>query len=85
MAQDPLRQLAHIVRQARGAKGYSVRGLASNVRKKDGEFIGGSYITDIEKMRGVPSDVVAGQLATLLGLDQENFLALCAKARAARR
>ncbi len=84
MSSDARRELAQVLKAAREERGHTVRGLASLVLKTDGHAIGGSFITDIEKMRGVPSDHIARQLAKVLHLNSEKFAALCARARAER-
>lgn len=77
-------ELAQTLKAAREAHGYTVRGLASKIHKASGGTIGGSYITDLEKMRSVPSSAIAVQLAHLLELDEDEFTALCDTARTIR-
>lgn len=75
-------QLAKVLKQAREKAGYSVRSLAANVPKASGGTITGSFISDIENLRGVPSDAVARNICEVLQIDSETFLRLCRNARA---
>lgn len=72
---------AALLREARAERGFSVRVLAPRVFKRSGEPITGSFITDIEKGRSVPSDPVAISLAEALGMDVYSFLEACREDR----
>ena len=76
--------VATTVRKARLAANLSVRELANQVPKKQGGVIGPSYITDIEKERGIPSPFVAEGLARALDLNVDSFLRLCERERGRR-
>lgn len=62
-----------------------MRELAPLIKKETGGAIGPSYVTDIEKGRGVPADYVAAQLAKVLGISPNSFLQQCAKERKSRK
>jgi len=78
------KSVADAVRDARMRLGLSVRQLAPRVRKSNGLRIGASYVTDIEKGRGIPSEYVAGELARALSMDVDAFSALCMSQRSRR-
>jgi transcriptional regulator with XRE-family HTH domain len=61
------------VRQARLAKGMSLRGLARRIDKAP------SYLNDIEYDRRVPSEAVVRQLCAELGLDVDVMLAVAGR------
>ena len=71
--------------RARKKKGFTVRQLAKLIQKRDGAFISPSYVTDLEKSRGIFSDYIALQFSALLDLDKKLILELASKARKERR
>lgn len=76
--------VADLVSDARARAGYTVRQLAPMIKKESGRAIGPSYVTDLEKGRGIPSDHVARELARVLGMDEDGFLAIVRKQRSER-
>src|SRR3954454_23723420 len=63
------RTLGDTIREARIAKGPSLRDLAKALE------ITPSYLSDIENDRRVPSEDVLGRIANLLGLDYDLLMA----------
>ena len=76
--------VAQTLANARAKSGMPVRTLAPMIKKRNGQSIVPSYITDLEKGRGVPSDFVAEQLAKVLGLNARAFLRQVQRERALR-
>lgn len=75
------RTCAEMVRAGRERKHLSVRQLAPQILKGNGQPITASYITDIEKGRGIPAEVVARNLADVLDLPTNEFLKICRRER----
>ncbi|MBW3638112.1 MAG: helix-turn-helix domain-containing protein [Armatimonadetes bacterium] len=63
------KSLGEILREARAAKGLSLRGLAGQMD------ITPSYLSDIENDRRVPAEEVLQQLASLLNLGFDDLMA----------
>jgi len=76
--------IASLLKTAGADAGFRVRALAERVRKPDGTTVSPSYITDIEKGRGVPSDYVARQLAAALRDRPKRWLAAAQRSREGR-
>lgn len=66
---EPKRSLGEILREARGAKGVSLRAIAGQMD------ITPSYLSDIENDRRVPAEDVLSRLAGLLSLDADDLMA----------
>jgi len=66
---EPKRSLGEILREARAAKGLSLRAIAGQMD------ITPSYLSDIENDRRVPAEEVLGRLAGLLSLDADDLMA----------
>ena len=82
--QKPPGRTARLLSKARSARGITVRDLAVKIQKRNGDPIAPSYVTDIEKGRGIPSEYVARQLAGTLGIDVDEFLKACERDRGNR-
>lgn len=76
--------VAEMVSKARAARRLTVRELAPQIKKKNGDTIGPSFVTDIEKGRGIPSAFVAAELARVLGIPSDKLLAACERERRLR-
>jgi ribosome-binding protein aMBF1 (putative translation factor) len=74
-----------LVQVARADQGIPVRALARLILKPDGSAIAPSYITDIEKGRGIPRDHIARQIETALNIRAGQLVAACRTDREARR
>lgn len=73
--------VAKMMAEARARSGLSVRALAQQIIKHDGKPIVPSYITDIEKGRGIPRDYIARQFAKVLRIPVVALLEACEKDR----
>ena len=77
-------RVSTIIRDRRAAKRVTVRQLARLITKPDGKAVSPSYITDIEKGRGIPSDHIARELAKALGIRSSSLLMACREDREER-
>lgn len=77
--------VGELLASTRHAAGISVRTLAPQIRKADGSVITASYITDIEKGRGVPSDFVAIEFARFFKQSPQRWLEACSLSRETRK
>lgn len=78
-------KIGELLRATRLAARRSVRSVAVDVVKPNGERISHSYITDIEKGRGIPSDHICRQLARVFGKPAGKWIAAAQQSRLARR
>ena len=64
------------ISECRKACKWSLRELASKVKKEDGGNITPQYLNDIEHGRRTPSRFVIGEFARVLNLDEDYLLSL---------
>lgn len=84
MAQTAHERFMAAFRKAREESGLSVRALAAAVIKSNGVAISPSYITDIEKGRGIPEEYLLSQMTEAMDADLPKLSKLRARAKRER-